>query len=154
MAATFQTPRVFRSLTVAENMQVGRYGKHAALDNRADADLLERLQLARMRTALAASLSGGQKKLLEFARALAVEPALVIADEPTAGVSAAAQVPMTAEIRAAAARGTAFLIVSHDLPWTFGVCTHIMFLAGGSVMVEGTPDAVRSDPRVVESYLR
>jgi branched-chain amino acid transport system ATP-binding protein len=79
---------------------------------------------------------------------------MILADEPTAGVSAAAQVAMTEAFKRAGGAGAAVLIVSHDLPWTFDLCTRILFLAAGKVLVEGSAAEVQRDPRVVEAYLR
>lgn len=154
IASTFQTPRVFGSLTVQQNLEVARYGKHCAQAAADDATLLEDMQLGHLREAPAGSLSGGQKKLLELARALAVGPRVILADEPTAGVSTAAQVAMTEAFQRVGRAGTAVLIVSHDLPWTFDLCTRILFLAAGKVLVEGSASEVQGDPRVVEAYLR
>jgi len=156
IACTLQNPRVFGSLTVRDNLELGLHAKHR---RRADAasridEALDRLQLTHAGSAFARELSGGQRKLVDLARALVVRPRVLLADEPTAGVSHAGQGLMTASLGQAAKEGAAVLVVSHDLPWTFSLCDRILFLRGGELLVQGTVDEVRNDPRIADAYLR
>lgn len=154
VACTLQNARVFSSLSVRENVELGLHAKRRS-PNAADIDaILERLQLAHVKTMPAAELSGGQRKLVDLARAVAVRPRVLLADEPTAGVSHASQTLVTAALNEAARDGTAVLLVSHDLPWTFGLCKRILFLRAGEILVEGGVDAVRNDARIRDAYLR
>lgn len=156
LSCTLQTPRVFDSLTVEENLQLAFYAKgiHKSSSTTAIDELLERLQISRTRSQRVGALSGGQRKLIDLARALIVGPRILLADEPTAGVSHAARTLVTDELHAAAARGAAILLVSHDLPWAFSVCDRIMFLTRGELLAEGGVAELRSDPRIRDAYLR
>jgi branched-chain amino acid transport system ATP-binding protein len=158
VACTLQTPRVFSSMTVRDNLELALYAKRchgSAVDARARIDdLLERLGLASAANVRSGALSGGQRKLVDLARALIVRPAVLLADEPTAGVSHLGKDLMTAALRHAADGGTAVVLVSHDLPWTFELCRRITFLRGGEVLVEGIAEDVRLDERIADAYLR
>jgi ABC-type branched-subunit amino acid transport system ATPase component len=154
VACTLQNPRVFSSLSVRENLELACHAKHRS-PNAADiAGVLERLRLSHVDSTPAGELSGGQRKLVDLARAITVRPRVLLADEPTAGVSHASQTLVTEALNDAAKDGTAVLLVSHDLPWTFGLCRRILFLRAGEVLVEGSVDAVRNDPRIRDAYLR
>jgi ABC-type branched-subunit amino acid transport system ATPase component len=98
-------------------------------------------------------LSGGQRKLVDFARGLCLEPQLVLLDEPTAGVLPALADQIAAVIQDRSVQGIAHLVVTHDLPWAFHLCTHLIVLAAGVVLAEGTPEDIREDPRVRAAYL-
>ena len=156
VACTLQNPRVFASLTVRENLELALYAKrrHRASAASGISEILERLHLGHVQSVRAAELSGGQRKLVDLARALVVRPQVLLADEPTAGVSHAAQALMTEVLSVAADQGTAVLLVSHDLPWTFSICRRILFLTRGELLVEGTVDEVRHDSRITDAYLR
>jgi branched-chain amino acid transport system ATP-binding protein len=156
IACTLQNPRIFASLTVGENLELALYAKRRHGPSAASGinEILERLHLAHARPVRAGELSGGQRKLVDLARALVVRPQVLLADEPTAGVSHAAQTLVTEVLRDAADQGTAVLVVSHDLPWTFSICRRILFLNRGELLVEGTVDEVRNDPRITDAYLR
>jgi branched-chain amino acid transport system ATP-binding protein len=141
---------------VGENLELALYAKRRHGPSAASGinEILERLHLAHARPVRAGELSGGQRKLVDLARALVVRPQVLLADEPTAGVSQAAQTLVTEVLRDAADEGTAVLVVSHDLPWTFSICQRILFLNRGELLVEGTVDEVRNDPRITDAYLR
>jgi branched-chain amino acid transport system ATP-binding protein len=156
VACTLQNPRLFGSLTVRDNLELSLHAKRChgpAADTLID-EVLERLRLAHAGRLYAGALSGGQRKLVDLARGLIVRPRVLLADEPTAGVSRAGQHLVTAALRHAAEDGTAVLLVSHDLPWTFSLCQRIMFLRAGELLIEGTAAEVQNNPRVVDAYLR
>jgi ABC-type multidrug transport system ATPase subunit len=156
LACTLQNPRLFGSLTVRENLELVLHIRRTRGPNASQeiTRILDQLGLSSAVALRADALSGGQRKLVDLARALLARPSVLLADEPTSGVSKSGQDRMAAALHEAAADGTAILLVSHDLPWTFANCKSILFMRGGEVVVHGTPDDVRSDVRVVESYLR
>jgi branched-chain amino acid transport system ATP-binding protein len=170
VARTFQIPRPLARLTVLENLllyakdQPGERlralvtrGKEiarqeAALTTRALA-ILELTDLVHLRDALAGTLSGGQKKLLELARALMGDPALILLDEPGAGVNPTLMRSLVEAIRALHARGVTFLVIEHDMDLVTELCDPVIVLAEGRRLAEGPFAEIRKDPRVLEAYL-
>ncbi|OZA89180.1 MAG: ABC transporter ATP-binding protein, partial [Azorhizobium sp. 39-67-5] len=115
--------------------------------------LLERVGLWKLADQSSAALSGGQKKLLEVARALLLEPRLLLLDEPGAGVSPPLREEIICLVRELKAEGLSFGIVEHDMHLVGEVCDHVHVLAEGRTLVSGTFAEATSDPRVVEAYL-
>jgi branched-chain amino acid transport system ATP-binding protein len=171
IARTFQITRTLARLTVTENLLLGppqQLGERAlyavfarplvgeqeaALNARAE-DTLKTFGLHHLRDAYAGSLSGGQRKLLELARALMTEPCVVLLDEPMAGVNPALAVELMDMIdRFRRERGITFVLVEHDLETVFARCNPIVVLAGGEKVCEGPPESVRAEPRVLQAYL-
>lgn len=168
---TFQIPQEFGRLTVLENLMAvpaGQLGERLwrvwlspAGVRRREREVRERaeetlrfLTLWPLRDELAANLSGGQKKLLELGRAMMTEPRLVLLDEPGAGVNPTLLVELADMIRRLnRERGFTFVIVEHDMDLIASLCERVVVLAEGAVLTEGTMDAVRSDPRVIDAYL-
>ena len=167
---TFQLTRVFPRLTCLENLLVGPADQpgerlFAALvrpaavrrrerELRARAqDLLARVELGRLADALAGSLSYGQQKLLELARALMTDPKLLLLDEPAAGINPALLERLAALVRALHAEGKGFLIVEHDMRLVMTLCQRVVVLDRGRTIAAGTPDEVSRDPRVLDAYL-
>jgi ABC-type branched-subunit amino acid transport system ATPase component len=171
LVRTFQTPRVLTRMTVLDNVLVGapaHPGEHLPgvvlrpgaarrreREMRAQAHRLLRLvRLDAHGAALAATLSGGQRKLLDLARVLMTEPRLVLLDEPMAGVSPALRVELLEHILAVRReRGVTFLIVEHDLEFVMQSSDRVIVMSDGRVIVEGAPEQVRNDERVIEAYL-
>jgi ABC-type branched-subunit amino acid transport system ATPase component len=170
LVRTFQISRELGQLTVLENLllarahQTGegiigllarpkrvREEEEAAIETARAA--LQRVNLWRLADAPAATLSGGQKKLLELSRALMLKPRLVLLDEPAAGVAPALEEILVATIRRLASEGVDFLIVEHDLDIVAALCDHVYVMAAGKVLTEGPFTEVVSDARVVEAYL-
>ena len=116
-------------------------------------DLLERFNLAHMRDELAGSLSGGQRKLLEMARALMVEPEMVMLDEPMAGVNPALKQSLLQHIKVLRDEGRTVLFVEHDMDMVREISDWIIVMAQGEVIAEGTFDDVGSNSKVVDAYL-
>ncbi len=116
--------------------------------------LLELVRLDAHAHAYAGTLSGGQRKLLDLARVLMLEPSLVLLDEPMAGVSPALRVELLEHILALRRdREITFLIVEHDLEFVMRAADRVVVMNEGKVLLDGTPDEVRWDERVIEAYL-
>jgi ABC-type branched-subunit amino acid transport system ATPase component len=153
MSRTFQITRVFRKMTVMENLRVATPPGKSTTAVRAWADeLLKLFDLWELRDSFAEDTSYGQQKLLEFARALVPEPAMVMLDEPFAGVNRVMAQKLVDLIRRFQARGTAFFLIDHEMKIVMEICDLIYVMDFGRVIAEGKPDAVRNDPRVLEAY--
>jgi len=153
MSRTFQITRVFRKMTVMENLRVATPPGKSTADVRAQAEeLLKLFNLWELRDRFAEDMSYGQQKLLEFARALVPEPAMVMLDEPFAGVNRVMAQTLVELIRRFQARGTTFFLIDHEMKIVMEICESIYVMDFGQVIAEGTPDAVRNDPRVLEAY--
>jgi ABC-type branched-subunit amino acid transport system ATPase component len=170
LVRTFQICRDLGHLTVLENLLVARPGqtgerlKGVFLRGRqtrreeeagiAEARaLLDRLDLWRLADAPASALSGGQKKLLELCRAVLVKPRLILLDEPAAGVAPALEQVLIGLIRSLVAEGVTFLVVEHDLDVVAALCDHVVVMADGRQLTEGSFGEVSRDARVLEAYL-
>ena len=161
LSRTFQQARVFPDLTLVENLVVAIQQPWHAIVRRAvgRADelralgVLEEFGLAGHARARAATLSYGQKKLLEFAAVLMSEPRLVLLDEPTAGVNPVMVEAMERRIRELHARGLTFLLVEHNMNLVMRLCDPVIVLDHGTKLAEGAPAEIRSDPRVLDAYL-
>jgi branched-chain amino acid transport system ATP-binding protein len=157
VARTFQTARVFRTLTTMQNLFIpllhhGRM-QRAVAGERAR-DLLKFVGLEDLASLAASELSGGQQRLLEFARALVTQPSLVLMDEPFAGVHPEIKRRLIDCIKEAVARDRAsFIIVSHEVPDLVAMSDVMLCLVGGRIVAAGKPNAVVGDARVVEGYL-
>jgi neutral amino acid transport system ATP-binding protein len=165
LVRTFQTPRTLARMTVLENVVLGAPhhpgerlgGRGARREREALARAGELLRLVRLdghAGALAGTLSGGQRKLLDLVRALMAEPRILLLDEPMAGVSPAVRVELLEHILGLRERdGLTFLIVEHDLDFVMRASDRVVVMSEGRVIAEGTPDEVRADERVVDAYL-
>jgi|SRR5579875_91989 ABC-type branched-subunit amino acid transport system ATPase component len=154
---TFQSARVFRTLTTLQNLYVPLLhhgGSERAAANRRARDLLAFVGLEPLAGHPASALSGGQQRLLEFARALVTRPCLVLMDEPFAGVHPDVKLRLVDCIKLSVQRdGTTFLIVSHEVPDLVAMSDFMVCLVGGRIAVAGDPVSVVRDSRVVEGYL-
>jgi neutral amino acid transport system ATP-binding protein len=161
LARTFQQARVFPGLTAAENVVLGRNQSwHALLrrrisstDRRRAEELLDEFGLAAHASVPAGRLSYGQRRLLEFASVLAAEPALVLLDEPTAGINPIMVQVMEQHIRRRHAQGVTFLIVEHEMKFVMRLCDPVIVLDRGRPIASGAPEKVQDDPRVLDAYL-
>jgi len=158
MARTFQRLEAFGSLTVRENVLVASE-IHAGVSswfrrrgNRVD-ELLERVGLTRYAAKRADSVPTGVARLLELARALAIEPRLLLLDEPSSGLDENETEHFGALLRELAADGCAVLMVEHDMELVMGVCEYIHVLEFGKVIASGEPAQIRSDRAVQAAYL-
>jgi len=155
ISRTFQTARVFKTLTVWQNMLVPVL--HSDEDReelfRRAAELLEFVDLSDYLDTAASELSGGQRRLLEFARSLMTNPKLVLMDEPFAGVHPHIKKSLVASVRSRRESGTAFLVVSHEIPVITGLVDELVCLASGKVIARGDAASVVKEPSVGEAYL-
>jgi ABC-type branched-subunit amino acid transport system ATPase component len=153
---SFQITKLFKRLTVVENMLVAGLsdGKAARAEARDRAErLLRDLKLDRLRDERASSLSGGQGKLLEFARIMMLSPKIVLLDEPFGGVHPELKRFMHDQIRKWNAAGTTIILISHDMGSIFDLCERVVTLSYGDVICDGTPEETRNDPAVLDAYL-
>ncbi len=163
MGRTFQLTRIFPRLTVVENMHVAaqRRGFLSAIagwsrgrEHDRAMDLLNFVGLANLRDMHAGNLSYGQKKLLEFASILVAEPKVILLDEPAGGVNPTMIGLMADRIRRLNKdSGVTFVVVEHNMGFVMDLCDRVTVMHRGTNICEGSPDAVRSDPAVLEAYL-
>jgi branched-chain amino acid transport system ATP-binding protein len=166
----FQAPQIFGSLTCLENVLVAsrdrRWGGYSgALVNRPSMwraerrrwerahEVLDRVGLADLSVDRGDSLTYGQQRLLELARALVAEPRILLLDEPSAGLNDAETHALAQIVESAGRAGTAIAIVDHKMSFVERLCPRLMVMDFGKVIVEGTPEQVWSDARVIEAYL-
>jgi branched-chain amino acid transport system ATP-binding protein len=169
MVRTFQLTKSLTKLSVIENMRLGATdqkgekwwnglfaavwkGQEAEITRRAD-ELLTRFKMDHMRDEYAGSLSGGQRKLLEMARALMTNPTLVMLDEPMAGVNPALKQSLNQHIRGLRDDGMTVLFVEHDMDMVHDISDWVIVMAEGRIIAEGTPDDISSNPAVIDAYL-
>ncbi len=162
---TFQHNRPFSGMPVLENVMVGAHTRFSAnifsrkASNEEQAqrqraeELVEFVGLAGLRDADVGTLSFGQGRLLEIARALAGEPRVILFDEPAAGLTPAELDRLAGIIRGIAQRGIAVLLIEHDMRFLLPLASRVVVLNFGARIAEGTPQEVRSQPAVMEAYL-
>ena len=151
-----QEASVFRKLSVEDNI-------HAVLETRKDLDdvnqeqrleeLLEELRIGHVRKSLGLSLSGGERRRVEIARALAMEPRFMLLDEPFAGIDPLSVLDIQRIIRELTARGIGVLITDHQVRETLGVCNRAYVVNQGQVIASGSAEEILANPQVREVYL-
>ena len=162
---TFQHNRPFSGMPVLENVMVGAHtqfrrnpfsrkasGEEQKQRRRAE-ELIEFVGLAGLRDADVGTLSFGQGRLLEIARALAGEPRAILFDEPAAGLTAAELDRLAGIIRGIAERGIAVLLIEHDMRFLLPLAERVVVLNFGARIAQGTPQEVRADQAVMDAYL-
>lgn len=169
MVRTFQLTKSLTKLSVIENMRLGATdqkgekwwnglfaalwkGQEEEITERAN-ELLTRFKMDHMRDEYAGSLSGGQRKLLEMARALMTNPTLVMLDEPMAGVNPALKQSLNQHIRGLRDDGMTVLFVEHDMDMVHDISDWVIVMAEGRIIAEGTPDDISSNTAVIDAYL-
>ena len=169
MVRTFQLTKVMGKLTVMENMRLGAseqpgeklrnalfrgiWGKREKDITGQAEELLAKFKLDAKRHDYAASLSGGQRKLLEMARALMVNPKLVMLDEPMAGVNPALSQSLLGHVKNLKAEGMTVLFVEHDMHVVRHIADWVVVMAEGKIVAEGRPSDVMKDQAVIDAYL-
>jgi ABC-type branched-subunit amino acid transport system ATPase component len=170
LARTFQVPRPFAQMTVLENVliaplnQIGERlyanwwwagrvsAQERALQERAR-EVLELCALSDKAGLLAGQLSGGQQKLLELARVLMIDPKMILLDEPAAGVNPSLLETLMERVQLLHRRGITFLLIEHNMDLVMRVCQHVIVMAQGQVLAQGTPQEVQDNPQVLDAYL-
>jgi ABC-type branched-subunit amino acid transport system ATPase component len=168
---TFQTPREWAGLSVLENvalarwdasretLRIGLWGLTRAQRGTAEAELarareiLSEFELIHLRNERAGALSGGQKRLLEFARIRMVEPTLVILDEPMGGVNPVLGERIATAIGTFITAGTTVIVVEHNLAFIERVTNHVIVMAEGKVIAEAPFENLRANRQVIDAYL-
>lgn len=170
MARTFQNIRLFANMTALENVMVGRYCRTSSAaitsivrgpkyrreeaQTRARAqELLDFVGLGKMTEHLARNLPYGDQRKLEIARALATDPKLLLLDEPTAGMNPQETKATRDLIFRIRDQGLAIVVIEHDMRFIFSLCDRVLCLVRGETLVEGSPQQVQSDHRVIEAYI-
>ena len=170
IARTFQNIRLFADMTALENVMVGRHvrthsgllgaifrtagfkAEERAIAERAQA-LLDYVGIGKFAPFKARTLSYGDQRRLEIARALATEPHLLALDEPAAGMNATEKVMLRGLIERIRADGKSVLLIEHDVKLVMGLCDRVTVLDYGKVIAAGTPAQVQKDDKVIEAYL-
>ena len=170
IARTFQNIRLFPEMTALENVMVGRHvrtksglvgaifrtagfkAEEAAITQRAQ-ELLDYVGIGRYAEYRARTLSYGDQRRLEIARALATEPKLIALDEPAAGMNATEKVVLRELIDRIRKDGRTILLIEHDVKLVMGLCDRVTVLDYGKQIAEGTPGEVQRNEKVIEAYL-
>ncbi|MEU8227109.1 ABC transporter ATP-binding protein [Kribbella sp. NPDC048915] len=170
MARTFQNIRLFANMTALENVMVGRYCRTSAgaitsvlrgpkFRREEEAtrvraqELLDFVGLGRSTEHLARNMPYGDQRRLEIARALATDPRLILLDEPTAGMNPQETRQASDLIFKIRDSGLSVVVIEHDMRFIFNLCDRVLCLVQGQTLIEGTPEEVQSDPRVIEAYI-
>ena len=151
-----QEPSIFRRLTVEENMlAVLELRKELASAQRTEMcdDLLRQFGIGHLRNSLAMSLSGGERRRLEIARSLAMEPRFILLDEPFAGVDPISVRDIQEIVRVLATEGIGVLITDHNVRETLGICDRAYIMNDGRMLAAGDPETILDNPEVRDVYL-
>jgi neutral amino acid transport system ATP-binding protein len=169
MVRTFQLTKALNRMTVMDNMMLGArdqrgenlltsmfkstWGAQEHANEEKAKDLLDRFKLLAKKDDYAGSLSGGQRKLLEMARALMSDPTMIMLDEPMAGVNPALTQSLLGHIQSLRDEGMTVLFVEHDMHVVRHISDWVVVMAEGRMVAEGTADSVMSNPAVIDAYL-
>jgi neutral amino acid transport system ATP-binding protein len=169
MVRTFQLTKALSKMTVIDNLKLGALhqsgenffkslftpiwsSQEREIEARADA-LLDRFNLTHMRDEFAGTMSGGQRKLLEMARALMTDPQILMLDEPMAGVNPALTQSLLGHVKSLRDEGRTVIFVEHNMDVVRDISDWVVVMAEGAIIAEGTPDHIRSNQVVIDAYL-
>lgn len=150
---TFQEVRLFKELTVIENMAIAAMGAGIGHWREKAREALERLRIPEKAEEKCIHLSVGQQKLVELAMCLMVESDFIMLDEPVAGVNPVIEDQISSHIMQCKDEGKTFLIIEHDIPFIMGISDTIVVLHLGEKLVEGKPEEIQENDRVLQAYL-
>jgi branched-chain amino acid transport system ATP-binding protein len=170
IARTFQNLQIFHGMTVAENVMVGRHlredrrlipsllglpsaARQSRVTRRKACEILASVGLGEAADAPAGSLPHGALRRLEIARALALEPILLLLDEPAAGCNPVETAALGDLVRRIVRQGVTVLLVEHDMRFVMRIADRLLVLDGGRTLAEGSPAALRQNPEVIRAYL-
>lgn len=170
MASTFQTSRLFPHLSVLDNVKTGRHSRTSSSffscmlnlprvrkeEKQIEEDslkILDELNLIDLKDEEAGNLAFGRQRLVEFARALASEPKLMLLDEPAAGLNITETVELSQLILKIKKKGITVLLVEHDMSLVMNICDEILVLNQGAVLTEGKPEDIQKNEHVIRIYL-
>ena len=169
LVRTFQLTKALSKMTVIDNLKLGALhqsgenfikslftpiwsSQEREIESRADA-LLDRFNLSHMREEFAGTMSGGQRKLLEMARALMTDPRILMLDEPMAGVNPALTQSLLGHVKSLRDEGRTVIFVEHNMDVVRDISDWVVVMAEGAIIAEGTPDHIRSNQVVIDAYL-
>jgi sulfate-transporting ATPase len=153
LARTFQSLELYDDLSVEENVSVAASGRRHTDRRAAVARALDNVGISGLRDRPAGALSQGERQLVSITRACVAHPAVLLLDEPAAGLDSDESAWLGERIRTIRSAGAAMLLVDHDVNLVLNVCDHVYVLDFGEVIAEGPPDAIRADRAVAEAYL-
>lgn len=170
LVRTFQLTKSLGRMSVLDNMMLAAPGqtgekiftawfapwiinKQERANGEKAMELLELFNLTEKKDDYAATLSGGQRKLLELARALMMDPKMILLDEPMAGINPTLGARLLEHVGQLCDEGMTFVLVEHDMDVVMNVSEHVIVMANGKVITQGTPDEVRSNEEVINAYL-
>ena len=169
LARTFQNIKLFKYMTVLENITIGfhirtktgifdallrdrGFKKDEKLIVEKGSEVLEKAGLGKYRDIRAGNLPYGIQRRVEIARALAMEPKILLLDEPAAGMNPQETIDLMNFIKALNAQGSTIAVIEHDMKFVMNTCSHVLVLNFGEKICEGSPEAVRADTQVQEAY--
>jgi branched-chain amino acid transport system ATP-binding protein len=153
LGRTFQIPGLFVNMSVRENLLTAAvHGDWKRAPERA-AEVLEQLEITHVADDLAATLSGGQQRLVEFGRVLMQDPQLILLDEVTAGVHPRLRDIILTNVRRLRDEGRTFVVIEHDMELVRTICERVIVMDAGQIVAEGPFEEVSRDQHVVEAYL-
>ena len=152
VARTFQISRLFAEMTVLENLVAVARGRDDRAAISLALELLDFLEIRDIADRWGAELSYGQRKLVEIARALMLQPKIMLLDEPFAGVNPRLQNRIVEHLRALCARGITVFFIDHEMRIVLGECDLVYVLAEGRLIARGDPQSVRNDAKVLQAY--